>query len=106
MNHRFYRLWCGGKRYTPWLADEKQIWRIALREGLAFEDRHGDAGLGPLTWIEVGERKYPRWRTVTIERRGLPERAQPVRSDHILPMLIAGLFYAALLGPPIARALS
>jgi hypothetical protein len=68
----YYRLWCGRKRYTPWLADEKQVWRIAVREGLAFEDREGNASLGPLTWIEVGERKYARSRTVTTARRGYP----------------------------------
>lgn len=69
---RFYRLWCGRKRYTPWLADEQELWRIAIRNGLAYEDRDGNAGLGPLTWIEVGERKYTRSRTVTTARRGYP----------------------------------
>lgn len=103
---RYYRLWCGSKRYTHWLDDEKQIWRIAIREGLAFEDRNGDAGLGPLTWIEVGERKYPRWRTVTVERRGLPRRAQPGNLDRIVPLVIAALFYGALIGPPLIEALN
>lgn len=65
----YYRLWCGRKRYTHWLADEKAIWRAALRHGLAYEDRHGIAGLGPLTWIEVGERAYPRSKTISLGPR-------------------------------------
>ena len=69
---RFFRLWCGKKRYTPWLPDEDAVWRSAIRHGLAFEDDDGEAGLGPLTWIEVGQRKYARSKTVTIGRRGHP----------------------------------
>lgn len=67
---RFFRLWCGRKRYTNWLANEGEVWRIAVRRGLAYEDQNGIAGLGPLTWIEIGERGRPRARTVVIGRRG------------------------------------
>ena len=67
---RFYRLWCGRKRYTHWMPDEASIWRAALHHGLAFEDDYGMAGLGPLTRIEVGERVRPRAKTVTIGWRG------------------------------------
>ena len=66
----FYRLWCGRKRYTNWLASERQIWNLALRHGLAYEDRVGTAGLGPLTWIEIGERARPRSKTVVTGRIG------------------------------------
>lgn len=62
----FYRLWCGRKRYTGWLPDKEQIWRIAIAKGLAFGDERS-AGLGPLTWIEIGERARPRSKTVVIE---------------------------------------
>lgn len=66
----YYRLWCGRKRYTHWLPSEDGIWRTALRHGLAFEDSQGVASLGPLTWIEIGERQRPRSKTITIGRRG------------------------------------
>ena len=67
---RFYRLWCGQKRYSPWLADEKEVWRIAIDEDLAYVDDGGQVGLGPLTWIELGERKYAHSRTVRIDVKG------------------------------------
>lgn len=62
-----YRLWCGRKRYTGWIGDRAEIFRIALRHGLAYGDEH-QTGLGPLTWIEIGERKYARSRTIPITR--------------------------------------
>ena len=65
-----YRLWCGHKRHSPWLEDEAEIWRIAIRKGLAYEDRHGNAGLGPLTWIEIGDRRYTRSKTLAINKKG------------------------------------
>lgn len=68
---RFYRLWCGPKRHSPWLADEKHVWERAVRLGLAFES-HGSIGMGPLTWIEIGERARSKAKTVTIGRRGKP----------------------------------
>lgn len=64
---KLYRLWCGKKRYTPWLTDEREIWRIALREGLAYGEE-GNAGLGPLAWIETGERQRPKARTRVLGR--------------------------------------
>lgn len=67
---KLYRLWCGKKRYSPWLANESDAWRRAVRLGLAYEDAGGQVGLGPLTWIEVGERQYARSRTVVVGRNG------------------------------------
>lgn len=67
---RFYRLWCGRKRHSNWLPDELQVWHLAVDKGLAFEDRYGVAGLGPLTWIEIGERKYVHSKTVPVGRKG------------------------------------
>lgn len=102
---RFFRLWCGRKRYTPWLDDEREVWRIAVRKGLAYEDADGNAGLGPLTWIEVGERKYPRAKTVTISRRGYPWQLPSVRLADLATLAFSGLFYVAMLAWPIASAL-
>lgn len=65
---KFYRLWCGRKRYTGWIASRREVFRIALRHGLAYGDEDGDIGLGPLTWLEHGHRKYPRSRTVVVDR--------------------------------------
>lgn len=64
---KLYRLWCGKKRYTHWIADEREIWRIALRKGLAYGDEQ-KAGLGPLAWIEYGERPRAKARTVSLRR--------------------------------------
>jgi hypothetical protein len=64
---KLYRLWCGNKRYTHWLPELDEIWRIALRKGLAYGDERS-AGLGPLAWIEYGERPRPKARTVTLRR--------------------------------------
>lgn len=66
---RFYRLWCGRKRHSPWLADEREVLRRAIRLGLAYET-NGSTGLGPMTWIEIGERSRSKARTVPIGRRG------------------------------------
>ncbi|MCP5380687.1 MAG: hypothetical protein AB7G24_00255 [Novosphingobium sp.] len=67
---KFYRLWCGQKRYSNWLESEDAIWRLALRHGLAYGESDKGAGLGPLTWIEIGERKYARSKTVPVGRKG------------------------------------
>ncbi len=63
---QFYRLWCGKKRYSGWLPDRYEVFRVALREGLAYGEDGGEIGLGPLTWIEQGERRYARSRTVPV----------------------------------------
>jgi len=67
---KLYRLWCGKKRHSPWLTNEGDAWRRAVRLGFAFEDAGGQVGLGPLTWIEIGERQYARSRTVVVGRNG------------------------------------
>ncbi len=64
---KLYRLWCGKKRYTHWLTDEREIWRIAKQKGLAYGDERG-SGLGPLTWIEYGQRDRPKTRTRVLHR--------------------------------------
>lgn len=63
----FYRLWCGKKRYTHWLADRQLVWQAAIDHGLAFKSK-GLVHLGPLTWIEKGTRRYARSRTVPCPR--------------------------------------
>lgn len=70
---RFYRLWCGKKRYTHWLPSKGQVMGAALRHGLAFEAGGDRVHLGPLTWIEHGERARPKTRTVSLGRLGRDE---------------------------------
>lgn len=66
---KYYRLWCGRKRYTHWLPDLAQVWETAFAQGLAYRAVNGSAaGLGPLTWIEGGERARPRAKTVSLGR--------------------------------------
>jgi hypothetical protein len=64
---RLCRVWCGRKRWTGWLPSRLEAFRAAAELGLAYEDRHGQIGLGPLTWIEYGERRYARSKTVPID---------------------------------------
>lgn len=64
---KFYRLWCGRRRHGPWMADRDAVFRLAVRKGLAFES-NDSISLGPLTWIEVGERTYARSRTIRLPR--------------------------------------
>jgi len=63
-----YRLWCGKKRYSHWVTDRDSLFDLAARKGIAYSDRNGDIGLGPLTWIEVGDRARPKARTVPRPR--------------------------------------
>lgn len=66
---KVYRLWCGRKRYTPWLPDLESVWAEAFRHGLAFPGINGGlGGLGPLTWIEKGERSYEGRKTISLGR--------------------------------------
>jgi len=63
----YYRLWCGKKCYSAWLLDRDDIFERAAELGLGF--RNGNVvSLGPLTWIEQGERKYARSRTIPLPR--------------------------------------
>ena len=64
---RYYRVWCGAKCYSAWLPDRDDAYAVAEGYGLAFRDDDVIA-LGPLTWIEVGERTYARSRTVPLPR--------------------------------------
>lgn len=66
---KFYRLWCGRKRYTCWLPDIDDVFEVAIANGLAFRAVNGGAaGFGPLTWIEGGERARPRAKTISLGR--------------------------------------
>lgn len=65
---RFYRVWCGRKCYSAWLPDRDDAFTVAEAYGLAY--RTGDTiSLGPLTWIEMGERTYARSRTIPISSK-------------------------------------
>jgi hypothetical protein len=63
----FYRLWCGRKRYTGWLPDRNDAFDRAVELGLAYRNDRG-GGLGPLSWIEEGTRKYAHSKTVPVKR--------------------------------------
>lgn len=65
---KLYRLRCGKKVHSPWLADLDQVWQRAFAAGLAFEGRDGTGGLGPLTWIEAGERARAKVKTISLGR--------------------------------------
>lgn len=65
---KFYRLWCGRKRYSGWLPSRAEAFEAGVPHKVTFEDGRGRVTLGPLAWIEVGERRYPRSRTVTVGR--------------------------------------
>lgn len=54
---QFYRLRCGQAIHSDWLESRDEAWSIAIDKGLAYVDEHGEGGLGPLTWIEVGEER-------------------------------------------------
>lgn len=77
-----YRVRCGRKVWSPWLADETEaLWR-AHHLGLArFDFKRRRFFPGPLTWIEVGERAYAGRRTVPVRMdekgRPLPPLNQP-----------------------------
>lgn len=65
----FYRLWCGRKRYSPWLPSRRAAFQAGIRHGVTFEDKlQGGLFAGPLTWIEVGQRRYAKSKTVSLGR--------------------------------------
>jgi len=63
----FFRPVCGLKRYGPWSSNSLDAFKVAERHGLAYSDGR-QICLGPLTWIEKGQRRYARSRTVPIGR--------------------------------------
>jgi hypothetical protein len=106
---RVYRLRCGRKCHSAWMADEDEVWRIAIEKGLAYEDEDGMAGLGPLTWIEIGERRYERSRTFPVGGqhgvpRETPESDVGARLRDVAGLVLAGAIFAALLGWPLLTA--
>jgi len=64
-----FRLWCGRRRYGGWRRSRIDAFKDGLADRVTFKDG-GNIHLGPLAWIEVGERKYTRSRTVTVGREG------------------------------------
>lgn len=63
-----YRVRCGTRIYGGWKASRKDAFLHAWRHGLAYGEPEGPIGLGPLTWIEIGQRKYARSKTVSLDR--------------------------------------
>ena len=69
---RFYRLRCGRRVYGGWKATKEDAIRAGLPDRVTFEDPQDRRQLrmGPLAWLEVGERRYARSRTIVIGREG------------------------------------
>ncbi len=67
---KVYRLWCGRKRYSPWRENLDDLMRLAIDHGLAFPGTGDTCHLGPLTWIEEGERRRAKARTISLGRLG------------------------------------
>jgi len=65
----FYRLWCGSKRYGGWQRTRLDAVKAGLPHRVTFSDGR-NITLGPLAWIEVGERRYARSKTIVIGRMG------------------------------------
>jgi hypothetical protein len=63
----FYRLRCGRNVWSPWLPCRTDAMQAGVSPGVTFEDRRG-LWLGPLAWIEQGQRRYNRSRTVPCGR--------------------------------------
>lgn len=74
---QLYRLWCGRKRHSHWLESREALIRAAVAKGLAFDDGQGNVSLGPLTWIEYGERARAKVRTISLGRGGFAGPHQP-----------------------------
>lgn len=67
---RVYRLWCGKRRYSPWRESLDDLIHLAIRHSLAFPGTGDTCDLGPLTWIEEGERRRAKARTISLGRLG------------------------------------
>ena len=66
---QFYRVRCGRKIWSPWLADETDAWWRAHQLQLArFDHKRRMFFPGPLTWIERGQRQYAGRRTVPMRK--------------------------------------
>lgn len=64
-----YRLWCGRKRYGGWKLSRTEAFKAGLADRVTFRDGRR-IFLGPLAWIEVGQRRYARSKTVVVDRHG------------------------------------
>lgn len=62
---KVYRLWCGRRRWSAWLPSHAAAMAAGIPHGVTFKD--GDrVHMGPLAWIEKGERRYPKSRTISL----------------------------------------
>lgn len=57
MPDKVYRLRCGRRRHSHWLADEQELRRVAVEKDLASIDDKGRIFMGPLVWVEEGLRQ-------------------------------------------------
>jgi hypothetical protein len=64
---KFYRLWCGPRRWSSWEASARDAMLAGVPHGVTYRDGDGIA-FGPLAWIEVGQRRYPKSKTVSLGR--------------------------------------
>lgn len=64
---KFYRLWCGQRRWSGWKTSRVEAMAAGVAHGVTYRDDH-HVHMGPLAWIEVGERKYPKSKTISRGR--------------------------------------
>lgn len=62
---RYYRLWCGRRCWSGWKSTVVEAMTAGIAPGVTFEDG-ANVHMGPLAWIEVGERRYPKAKTVSL----------------------------------------
>lgn len=62
---KFYRLWCGRKRYSSWKPTRWEAMASGIPHKVTFGDR-GKVHMGPLAWLEIGERRYAKSRTISL----------------------------------------
>lgn len=60
----FYRLWCGTKRWSGWKPNRREAMLAGVPHGVTYQDSRA-VSLGPLAWVEKGERRYARSRTLS-----------------------------------------
>lgn len=62
-----YRLRCGRRVWSGWKRTRREAFEAGLPHGLTFADNK-HISLGPLAWIEMGQWRYAKSKTVPIGR--------------------------------------
>ncbi len=64
----FYRLWCGRRCWSGWKPTQVEAMIAGIAPGVTFQTGN-TVHMGPLAWIEVGTRRYPKSKTVSLGRK-------------------------------------